>query len=215
MQCRFDHLVVCAKSCAQGVTWVNELSGVTLPLGGQHPLMATHNHLTALSEHSFLEVIAKDPTAPSPDHPRWFALDNSEHQANLETKPVLTTWVVAINNLDSALEAAQCVGVDAGVSVELTRGDLHWRLGLRRDGSLACGGVFPILIEWPAHMNPVQQMTDQGMRLDQLMLTHPDADFLRQALRAIGAADLVTVSAGPAALNAQLHVADNIFHLDT
>ena len=216
VRCRFDHLVVCANTCEQGVAWVNELSGVSMPFGGKHPLMATHNHLSALSDNSFFEVIATDPSAPpSPDHPRWFALDNPEHQANMDKNPVLTTWVVATSDLDSALEAARLAGVDAGVPVELTRGNLSWRLGLRDDGSLACGGVFPILIEWPPNVNPVHQMTDQGMRLDQLTLTHPDPVFLHQALQAIGAADLVTVSTGSTALNAQLHVANHIFHLNT
>lgn len=215
VQCRFDHLVVCAKTCVQGVAWVKEASGVTLPFGGQHPLMGTHNHLSALSDNSFLEIIAIDPTAPIPDHPRWFAMDNPDNQARMDKNPVLATWVVATSDLDSALEAARLAGVDAGVPVELTRGDLRWRLGLRRDGALACGGVFPILIEWPTHVNPVHQMTDHGMCLDHLTLMYPDPEFLHQALQAIGAADLVAVSAGPEALSAQLHVANDIFHLDS
>lgn len=212
VRCRFDHLVVCAKDCAQGVAWVNQLSGVTLPYGGQHPLMATHNHLSALSENSFLEVIATDPSAPSSDRARWFALDNPSHQADLEKKPALTTWVVATNDLDLALDAARSAGVDAGVPVDLTRGDLTWRLGLRADGSLACGGVFPILIEWPDHMNPVNQMQDQGIRLDRLTLKHPDPDFLQQALQAIGVADLASIVSSPAGLSAQLHVGNTYFN---
>jgi len=177
--------------------------------------MATHNHLTALSGNAFLEVIATDPGAPVPDQPRWFGLDNPDRQTNLQLKPVLTTWVVATNDLDLALEAAHHSGIDAGVPVALTRGDLRWRLGLRADGSLACDGVFPILIEWPLSVNPVNQMQDQGIRLDQLNLMHPDPEFLLKALSAIGVAELVSVTAGPCALSAQLHVSDNIFNLDT
>ena len=69
LSCRLDHLVICARDLAQGVEWFGNLSGVQLPVGGQHPLMATHNHLTALSADSFLEVIAIDPDAPEPAFP--------------------------------------------------------------------------------------------------------------------------------------------------
>jgi len=214
LHCRFDHLVVCAQTCAQGVSWIDELCGVTLPAGGNHPLMATHNHLSALSDNSFIEVIACDPTAAEPDRARWFALDDAQHQARLAKKPVLTTWVVATDNLDSALQVAQRSGIDAGVPVELTRGNLNWRIGLRDDGSLACDGVFPILIEWPEGMNPVQQMKDQGIRLDELSLKHPRPEFLHNALSALNVADLITINAGPAALSAKLHVANKIFQFD-
>ncbi|MFK7855710.1 MAG: VOC family protein [Granulosicoccus sp.] len=214
LHCRFDHLVVCAHTCAQGVSWIDELCGVMLPAGGNHPLMATHNHLSALSDNSFIEVIACDPAAAEPDRARWFALDDAQHQARLAKKPMLTTWVVATDNLDLALQEAQRSGIDAGVPVELTRGNLNWRIGLRDDGSLACDGVFPILIEWPEQINPVRQMKDQGIRLDKLSLKHPKPEFLHNALSALNAADLVTINAGPAALSAQLHVANKTFQFD-
>lgn len=213
LHCRFDHLVVCAQSCAQGVSWIAELSGVTLPFGGTHPLMATHNHLSALSDNSFIEVIACDPAAAQPDRARWFALDDTQYQARLAKKPALGTWVVATDNLDLALQVARESGIDAGVPVELTRGNLNWRIGLRDNGSLACGGVFPILIEWPEQINPVRQMKDQGIRLDKLSLRHPEPEFLRNALSALNVSDLVTINAGPAALSAQLHVANKTFQL--
>jgi hypothetical protein len=68
---RFDHLVIGAASLAQGVDWVEAELGVTLPPGGTHPRMGTHNRLTAVGPASFLEIIAVDPAAEPPPRPRW------------------------------------------------------------------------------------------------------------------------------------------------
>ena len=50
-----DHLVIGAASLAQGADWLAERLGVTLPPGGAHPRMGTHNRLTALGPDSFLD----------------------------------------------------------------------------------------------------------------------------------------------------------------
>lgn len=198
--------MICARDLAQGVEWFDALSGVQLPEGGQHPLMATHNHLTALSADSFLEVIATDPDVPMPvfqsGQRRWFALDDSAHQARIDTAPRLTTWVVATKDLDAALDRIRRPGLDPGVPVEQTRGDMRWRLALHTDGSLACDGVFPILIEWPEGVNPVSRMQDQNIRLEGLSLTHPDFRIVQEGLWALGITELATVSNGPASMRA-------------
>ncbi|MFK8081801.1 MAG: VOC family protein [Granulosicoccus sp.] len=212
--CRFDHLVVCANELQSGVSWLEKHSTITLPFGGQHPLMATHNHLTALAPDTFLEVIAIDSQAPDPLRTRWFGLDSESFRKRLEVSPQLTTWVVGCTDLEAALDAARVAGVDAGEAVDLTRGDLQWQIGLRRDGTLAYDGVFPILIQWPAGVNPVSQMQDQGLRLNNLQLQHPQADSVMQALQAIGADHLVDLVAGNAALNARMSVGNHHFSLN-
>lgn len=213
ISCQLDHLVVCAQSCTAGIDWFASLTGITLPAGGKHPLMATHNHLTALSLDTFLEIIAIDPLAPPISVPRWFALDDPLHQEKLASHPRLSTWVVRTTDLDASLAAAEQAGVDAGEPVSLSRGELHWRLALRRDGSLACQGLFPILIEWPTGINPVKNMQDQGVRLDRLMLGYDDVTFLQQALKAIGAEELAEVSVGDSTITAGLHAGDHAFQL--
>lgn len=212
--CRLDHLVVTASSLAAGVDWVAARSGVILPKGGAHPLMATHNHLSALAADQFLEVIAIDPDAPAPAHPRWFALDDQEHRKQLSVSPRLTTWVVGTDNLDQALHAASKAGIVAGEPVTLTRDDLTWRLALKPDGTLAYGGVFPILIEWPAGINPVARMQDQQIRLDKLTVSHPQHKVLSQAFRALGISSLAEVQQGAIRLSANLHVGDHPFELN-
>lgn len=212
--CQLDHLVVAAASCEQGVAWMHQRSGVHMPFGGEHPLMGTHNHLTALSANQFLEIIAINPEAPAPACKRWFSLDDVLQQSHLQISPRLTTWVVATHDLDSALLAVRAVGIDPGIPVTSTRGNLQWRLALRPDGSLAFDGAFPILIEWPTGVNPVDQMQDQGVRLDRLDIVHPNNEHLSRALDAIGIASLASVSQGPTRLNAMLSVGNRSFILN-
>lgn len=212
-RCKFDHLVVCANELSAGVSWFEQLCGLVLPFGGNHPLMATHNHLTALSADSFLEIIAIDPQASQALRTRWFELDNARFQQRLNASPRLATWVVGCTDLDASLDIARQAGVDAGEAVTLTRGDLTWRIGLRPDGTLAYDGVFPILIQWPATVNPVSRMLDQGLRLEKLQLQHPMADTLMRALHAIGADDLANLATGEMALRAQMSVGNHQFQL--
>lgn len=211
--CRLDHLVVTAASCEQGVSWIKAKSGITMPFGGQHPLMGTHNHLTALTEIQFLEVIAIDPAARRPDRARWFNLDNEQHKQKLSAAPALTTWVAATRNLHESLETLRRLGIDAGVPVALTRGGLSWRLALNENGSLAYDGIFPILIEWPADVNPVSQMQDQGIRLENLVAFHPQAALLNEALERLGLAKAVSIGQGAPSLAANLNVNGHQFSL--
>lgn len=183
-------------------------------MGGQHPLMGTHNHLTALAEDQFLEVIAIDPSARTPDRARWFNLDDERHQAKLAAGPALTTWVAATRNLDESLEAVRQLGIDPGVPVDLTRGDLQWRLALKENGSLAYDGIFPILIEWPHEVNPVSKMQDQGIRLENLVALHPQAALLSTALERLGLAGLISIQEGTPSLSANLNVHEHRFSLN-
>lgn len=212
-RCRFDHLVLCTDELASGARWFQEKSGVTMDEGGSHPLMSTHNRLSALSDDSFFEIIAIDPNVPPVPHARWFDLDSPGFQQYLKQSPALATWVVATDNLDAALIAARKAGIDAGESIASSRGELHWNIAVRADGTLACGGAFPILIQWPTGINPVNSMQDQGLRLKSLCVQHPDSDKLRNALTAIGAGHCVEVSEGPVLLKAQMSAEGRQFDL--
>lgn len=207
-----DHLVICAQTLAQGVDWFAARSGVTLPEGGRHPLMGTHNHLTALSPTAFLEIIAVDPLTPGrPARARWFELDEPAVQAALAHSPRLATWVVATDDLQTALQRLTALGIDAGQPVTQTRGDLRWQIALRADGSLAFDGIFPVLIQWPAGINPVVHMQDQGIRLDALRLCHPEHVRLQSGLNVLDIEAPVSLSGGDPALRANLCIADHHF----
>ncbi len=191
MSCVLDHLVIGASSLIQGIEWFHQLSRISMPAGGVHPRMGTHNHISAMSQATFIEIISIDENSTPPDRRRWFALDDAVQVSKLQQQPRLLTWVVGTDNLDAAINRASAVGIDAGEPIEMTRGDLVWRLSIRSDGSLVEGGTFPILIEWPRGRHPASNMVDQGIRCAAIKLAHPEPEFLRSALIAIGADGLV------------------------
>ncbi len=191
--CQLDHLAIGAKNLHSGVEWFCDLTGLELPSGGSHPRMGTHNHLSSTGNNSFIEIIAVDPAAAAPKRPRWFNLDDPRLSARLQIRPRLLTWVVASSNLDRSIKLAADAGIDVGEAVEQTRGDLRWRLSVRKDGTLAEAGAMPTIIEWPAGKHPANHMRDLGLRIAKIEVAHPQPGRLLAGLRAIGAEHLVTL----------------------
>ncbi|WP_323006391.1 VOC family protein [Pseudorhodobacter sp.] len=168
-----DHLALSATNLAEGVDLVEQALGVALAPGGTHALMSTHNRLLGLGD-IYLEVIAIDPAAPKPPHPRWFDLDH------FTGAPRLTTWIVACDNLDTALATLPQA---AGTPVDLQRGDLRWRMAVPANGRLPFGDAHPALIQWHGSAHPAQRLPDSGIRLALLEITTPDAAALNDALK--------------------------------
>ena len=186
---RFDHLVVAAASVSAGVDYLEQQLGVRLPLGGEHPRMATHNHLMRLSASSFLEVIAVDPAATPPGRPRWFGLDDPYVRASLAASPRLLTWAVNTPRLAAlALDSVPLGRIEA-----MSRGQLNWDITIPADGSLAAGGLLPVALQWHADTHPAQRMQDLGCRLTRLTLYHPRSQWLATCLQHLGAAELAWV----------------------
>lgn len=174
----FDHLAVTSRTLDDGVEHVRDHTGIDMPLGGRHPLMATHNRLMALGDAEFLEVIAIDPAAPAPARPRWFALDR------FAGDPRIGTWVLGTDDIETALEtlSARLPDVDPGRPVRLTRGDLRWLISVRDDGSMPFDGTFPALIQWPKGTHPAARMSGDGCSLARLIIEHPEGEQIATAL---------------------------------
>lgn len=168
----FDHIAISAERLEDGVAAVEAALGVALAGGGQHPQMATHNRLLGLGD-LYLEVIAADPSAPRPDWPRWFDLDN------FSGPPRLTNWVARTDDLAAALAAAP-MGI--GHPVALSRGPFRWQMAVPADGRLPFDGAFPALIQWQPPHHPTQALPDVGVCLTRLEIAHPQAAALRAAL---------------------------------
>ena len=100
---QLDHFTVAAESLRAGVAHAEAALGVSIPFGGVHPLMGTHNHLLRLGEALFLEIIAPDPAAGPLPRRRWFSLDDPKLRAELAVSPRLLTWVVATDDIETAL----------------------------------------------------------------------------------------------------------------
>jgi hypothetical protein len=169
----FDHLAIGAETLGAGVEAVEAALGVPLEQGGVHPAMGTHNRLLSLGQQEYLEVIAIDPDAPRPGHPRWFALDD------FRGAPRPCAWIARTPALMPALARAPR---GAGQPHALARGDFAWDMAIPDTGLLPFGGLFPALIAWKSKAHPAHALPDRGIRLRRLVLSHPKAAALRAAL---------------------------------
>ena len=178
MDTHLDHLVVAADTLEQGVAWCEATLGVTPGPGGRHALFGTHNRLlkiaTPMFEHAYLEIIAIDPQAPTPARARWFGLDDPGLRERLRAAgPQLVHAVARSSQLGLQRLGLIQAGLHPGDPVQAGRdtpqGPLSWEILVRQDGTLACGGALPTLIQWQGR-HPAQGMPDSGVTLQALTL---------------------------------------------
>ncbi len=191
---RLDHIVIAAASLEQGVDYLRERLGVDIPAGGRHRTMATHNCLLQLGNDSYLELIALDPDAPAPAHPRWFDLDQALLRASLERQPRLITWVMNTPDIQGLVARLE---FDIGVPTALERDGLRWEIALPDDGRLLADGLLPYCIQWHSSPHPARGMAELGCRLERLVIHHNRPDWIAARLQALGATQLVEVSMIP------------------
>lgn len=194
---QLDHLVVAARSLAEGVQWCEHVLGITPGAGGEHPLMGTHNRLFTLDSSAFpaayLEIIAinsgADCARPAGEK-RWFDLDSPSLQQRLsQTGPQLIHWVARTAQAPAGLQALAHLGLDGGELLQASRmtaqGLLAWKIAVRPDGQRLFDGALPTLIEW-GEVHPADSMAPSGVTLQSLQVQHPRAAALRAACQAIG-----------------------------
>lgn len=190
MTTRLDHIVIGAASLKQGVDYVRNLLGVDIPKGGEHPLMATHNHVMQLGNDTFVEVIAINPDADRPARPRWFGLDDPAIRHSLKHQPRLLTWVV---NSTDLVQLHEQVSIDLGVVTPLSRGALNWLFAVPEDGRLLAGGMLPHVMQWQTDTHPSNNMADLNCRLRTINIYHPYPQWLSSILIELKASELVEV----------------------
>lgn len=173
-----DHLVVAARTRAEGLDWCDAQFGLRPEAGGKHPLMGTHNRVFAIGTpafpRSYLEIIAIDPDAPRPAHARWFDLDDAALQHSLSQGPRLVHWVARCEGIDATLAALRAAGIDCGQVTAAERatpqGRLRWRISVRADGHRPLAGAAPALIEWADAAHPTDALPPSGVELRTLHL---------------------------------------------
>jgi len=212
MHNKIDHFAIGADTLDRGVTAMEAKLGVTVPRGGKHDAMSTHNCVMQSGNESFFELIAIDPDAPAdPGRVRWFSLDDPSTKARLTERPRALCWVVGTDDLDAVIAASP---VDLGEVVLFTRGDRSWRLTVPKDGHLPMGGLLPAFIEWSPGPHPSTGQQDLGVTLDKVQLTHPNPDELVAVLKALHVDHLAEVRAGDTALSFAVNTPDGAVVLD-
>lgn len=190
-----DHIVISAERLEAGASAIGAALGCNIGPGGAHEVMGTHNRLLSLGERDYLEVIAIDPAAPSPNRARWYGLDE------FRGAPRLTNWALRVDDLDAALSEAPDA---AGAPLSVTRGENRWRLSVPPGGQLPWDGLFPTFIEWETPC-PAPALDDQDIRLISLTLSHPDIGALGWALAPFLEDDRVILTEGPVGMRAEFH----------
>ena len=199
MHNKIDHFAIGADSLEQGIRAMEAQLGVTVPRGGKHAAMSTHNCVMQSGNESFLELIAIDPDAPADlGRTRWFTLDDPSTQARLKDRPRALCWVVGTDDLDAVIANSP---IDLGEVVLFTRGDRSWRLTVPRDGSLPMDGLVPAFIEWSPGPHPSAGQQDLGVALPSVRLTHTAPEALLSILKALRVDHLAEVSAGDTGLS--------------
>lgn len=170
-----DHLVITAPNLQQGISYVEEILGVSLQPGGIHPRMGTHNALLKLGESCYLEVIAINPELPPPNCARWFELDGLGRY----TEPRLRHWVARTNDIQAAqiLQKAWFGAIEP-----MSRSHLNWLISIPPDGGVPLGGICPTLIQWQTEPHPATMLREEGCSLIRLEGYHPKAEKLQEVL---------------------------------
>tara|TARA_R110002012_G_scaffold52845_10_gene135752 strand:- start:45 stop:692 length:648 start_codon:yes stop_codon:yes gene_type:complete len=204
MKLVFDHLAIVAADLGAGADWAKQTLGVDMTVGGAHPKMGTHNRLTRTGADKFLEIIAIDPDQADPERVRWYRMDDPAIRVATKAAPKPLSWIVATDDLDAVLSNARGLGLDLGVPVQVSRGDLTWRIAVRDDGDLPEGGTLPVFIQWPEGPHPATRMPDLGLSISTLILRHPEPDRLSGLLSVLGVRDMVRIDAGAAGIAAEI-----------
>jgi hypothetical protein len=186
--CEFDHLVVGAHTLEQGGEFIEKLIGVAPQAGGRHVAMGTHNKVLRLGARAYLEIIAIDPAGDPPPRPRWFGLDDKRTQQRLRLVPRLLTWAARTTNIDKAV--AQCP-VALGAIHPMARGEYQWRITIADNGTLACHGLLPALIQWDCATHPAKMLDDCGCDLVKIEGLHPAPGRIRESIGALGLGSII------------------------
>ena len=187
LRSHLDHIVITAPTLQTGAEYVEQTLGVRLQTGGEHPRMGTHNCLLKLGEKLYLEVIAINPDAPTPIHPRWFQLDHPDPSHPVQ----LRTWVARTNDINGASAASH---EPLGKIESMSRGKMNWLITIPEDGSLPLQGVAPALIQWPDNIHPAAKLSESGCSLVKLKGFHSEPDKVIRILESIGFEDNFSVA---------------------
>lgn len=159
-----DHLVISTTDLDAGAQEISDKLGVPLEDGGKHSSFSTQSRILSLGPEDYLEVIAIDPNGKTPRRPRWFGLDRFEGPTRL------TNWVVRAKDLSNLMSMG---AAGPGTPVATSREGMRWTMVVPDDGELPLDGIAPALMEWRGDKHPCHVLTDHGVRLTALRLSHP------------------------------------------
>ena len=178
-----DHIVLAVQDVQAAVAEVAEATGVRAELGGRFAGRGVYNHLLALQDGAYLEIIGPDPQQAGHEGPLPFGL----HLAGQRRVP---HWCAKAGaEIEQRVAAARDAGYDIGevrplgrVLADGTR--LDWRLSVGGWPPLL-DGLVPFLIDWGDARHPSTTAV-AGCTLVDFHGEHPDPKVVEAALEALG-----------------------------
>jgi hypothetical protein len=171
MTSQIDHLVLGAEDLSSATQALEFDFGVPFDVGGEHPVMGTHNRILRLQADFYLEVIAANP-AGLPQRTRWFSMDDPKTKLRLSQGVHPLCWVLQVEDIH---EARKNCGYDPGEVITMSRGDLEWQITAHR-------------------------LTPSPVQLIHLEITHPRPSSIEHILQRLGAPPEVNITQGNPAL---------------
>ena len=187
-----DHIVYGTPDLDAGIAKIEDMLGVRVTPGGQHPGRGTHNALVGLGPGRYLEIIGPDPDQPKPAAPRTFGIDDLK-------EPRLVAWAARSPDVDRQASEAARQGIALGETAAGSRRRpdgllLTWRFTPPQAAMAIAGGVVPFFIDWGKTPHPSESAAG-GVNLVSLRAEHPEPERVRGILEKLGIA--LSVSRGP------------------
>jgi catechol 2,3-dioxygenase-like lactoylglutathione lyase family enzyme len=185
-----DHLVYATPDLEATVADFTRATGAKPIPGGAHDGHGTRNYLVSIGGSSYLEIIGPDLDQPKPAQPRPFGIDTLDRAR-------LITWCVRpFQPLGQVMERVRSAGYDPGEIITMGRQrpdgvELVWELTMPVLDTES-RGTLPFFIDWGHTTHPSFALPVE-LELAKLELLHPDPEWLRGVLRAIGGLDNVEV----------------------
>ena len=193
MDSRIDHIVIGAANLISGRNILETKLSTKFSLGGEHQFMGTHNKLLKLQSDIYLEIIANNPNVDKPSRQRWFSLDEARTKEKIKHSPRALCWVLEVDNIEDTVK--KC-GYNPGEILQVSRGELTWKITVPSNGRLADNGVLPALIEWPSDQHPSKKLTNNNISMKTLSLFHPEPNKIKNIISNLIESNLIRVLEG-------------------
>ena len=180
-----DHIVLATPDVQASVEAIAAATGIRAELGGHFQGRGVYNHLIALEDDAYLEIIGPDPNQADHEGPLPFGM----HEFAERGAHVPHFCYKAGDVIEERTAAAKAAGFDIGevrplgrVLADGTRLDWHLTVG---SWPPLLGGLVPFLINWGDARHPSTTAV-KGARLASWHGEHPDLDAVRRAHDAMG-----------------------------
>ncbi|MGI4858250.1 MAG: VOC family protein [Janthinobacterium lividum] len=193
-----DHLIVIARTLAEGVDYVADTLRVAPTLVEADSGTGCRSARLALWQGLYLEVVAADDAAAPAQTPRWHGLDGAAIRLRAAHGPFLAHWVARVERprhlarwaaqYPRRIPAVRTVrhgARSASAALEPGGGFPAWRG--------AGDGLLPTLMQWDEAPHPAASLPGTGIALKALRGFHPAPELIGEHLRWLGLDTVLTV----------------------